>query len=584
MKEMLHKTLLGDEALRSRLLREDTVTGSEILLRTLLLEGVDCVFGYPGGAVLYIYDAMHGNEHFRHLLTRHEQGAIHAADGYARSTGRTGVCLATSGPGATNLVTGIATAYMDSVPLVVITGNVATSLIGTDSFQEADIIGITQPITKHSYFVRRVEDLARTVREAFHIAGTGRKGPVLIDIPKDVSAAETKFRYPEAIEVRGYSPSPRVDEGQIQALAYALKIAKRPLILSGAGVIHADASEELIGLAEDQQIPVTATLLGLGGFPGGHPLWLGMPGMHGTYAANRAMLDCDLLISVGARFDDRVTMRLDGFAPQAAIAHIDIDAAEIGKLVRTVLPVTGDAKEVLKRLRSSTGRQRVDRSSWLDHAARIKALHPLGYTPSDQTLKPQYVIEMISRTTDGEAIITTDVGQHQMWTAQFYRFRHPRSLLSSGGLGTMGFGFPSAIGAQIGNPGRLVISINGDGGIQMCAQELAVCAIHRIPVKIVVINNGTLGMIKQWQELIYDGRFSHIDLSGSPDFVKLAEAYGVLGLRADNPEDAERVWAKALLTPGPVLIDFIVSKDELVYPMIPQGKALSDMILGEKRP
>ncbi|RAV22415.1 biosynthetic-type acetolactate synthase large subunit [Paenibacillus contaminans] len=561
--------------------KPDRISGSDILLRTLLLEGVECVFGYPGGAVLYIYDAMHGNDKFRHVLTRHEQGAIHAADGYARSTGKTGVCIATSGPGATNLVTGIATAYMDSVPLVVITGNVATTLIGTDSFQEADIVGITQPITKHSSVVRRAEDLARTLREAFYIAGTGRKGPVLVDIPKDVSAEPADFVYPEHVAVKGYEPYPLIDQSELDALAAALEAAERPLLLAGGGVVQADASAELCRFAERQGIPVVTTLLGLGGFPSGHELWFGMPGMHGSYAANQALLQCDLLLSVGARFDDRVTMKLDGFARQAVIAHIDIDAAEIGKLVPTALPVTGDAKQVLQRLNAIAAPTSEKRAEWLDRLKQADAQFPLQYKDAEDELKPQYVIEMMSRTTNGEAFVTTDVGQHQMWTAQFFRFGKPRSLITSGGLGTMGFGFPAAIGAQIGNPDSLVISINGDGGMQMCAQELAICAIRRIPVKIAVINNRTLGMIKQWQELIYDGRFSHIDLSGSPDFVKLAEAYGVKALRAQTKREAEEAWQEALRTPGPVLIDFVVSQHELVYPMVPQGMALSDMLLGE---
>lgn len=575
---------------RERLLQPDRVTGSDILLRSLLLEGVECVFGYPGGAVLYIYDAMHGNPQFRHLLTRHEQGAIHAADGYARSTGRIGVCLATSGPGATNLVTGIATAHMDSVPLVIITGNVPTSLIGTDSFQEADIVGMTQPITKHSYMVRRVEDLARTIREAFYIAGTGRKGPVLVDIPKDISAELTEFRYPEQLPIQGYSPLPigRTElNRQIERLLDALETAQRPVLLAGGGVVAAEASEELLAFAERTGVPVTTTLLGLGGFPGGHELWLGMPGMHGTVAANRALIECDLLISAGARFDDRVTMRLDGFAAKAAIAHIDIDSAEIGKLVPTAIAVHADVRDALGAAnahlaeRRGSGTRSGGKEAWLRELQSIKRDYPLRYTDSEYPLKPQAVIEMISDTTKGEAIVTTDVGQHQMWTAQFFRFTRPRSLLTSGGLGTMGFGFPAAIGAQIGSPDRLVVSINGDGGMQMCAQELAICAISRIPVKIVVINNGTLGMIKQWQELIYDRRYSHIDLSGSPDFVKLAEAYGVKGLRAASRSEAARVWQEALATPGPVLIDFVVAKEELVYPMVPQGKRLADMIVGE---
>lgn len=573
---------------RERLLKRDRISGSEILLRTLLLEGVECVFGYPGGAVLYIYDAMHGNPDFKHILTRHEQGAIHAADGYARSTGRTGVCLATSGPGATNLITGIATAHMDSIPLVVITGNVATSLLGTDAFQEADIVGMTLPVTKHSYMVRTADELPRVLREAFHLANSGRKGPVLVDIPKDVSAEMTEFIYPEEISIRGYQPLPVVSPDQIGRLAAVLRSARKPLILAGAGIIHAGAEQALSELARHCGIPVTTTLLGIGGFPSDDPLSLGMAGMHGTVTANRALLQCDLLVAVGSRFDDRVTMRLDGFAPQAVIAHIDIDAAEIGKLVPSVISVTGDACTVLRALLdelladSGAHLHASQTASWVAELNRMKMLHPPRYREDGQELKPQYVIEMIAETTGGEAIITTDVGQHQMWTALFGRFNHPRTLITSGGLGTMGFGFPAAIGAQIGNPGRTVISINGDGGMQMCAQELAVCAIHQIPVKIVVINNRTLGMIKQWQELVYEGRHSHIDLSGSPDFVKLAEAYGITGLRAQNPEEAQRAWQLAMDTEGPVLIDFVVDRDELVYPMVPQGMALSDMMTGEE--
>lgn len=576
---------------REKLLKRDKISGSEILLRTLLLEEVECVFGYPGGSVLYIYDAMHDNPDFKHILTRHEQGAVHAADGYARATGRTGVCLATSGPGATNLVTGIATAYMDSVPLVIITGNVATGLLGTDAFQEADIVGITQPVTKHSYMVRDVGELARILREAFYLANTGRKGPVLIDIPKDVSADRTEFVYPESISVKGYNPFPSVSAENVRELAAAIREAERPLLIAGAGVIHSGAEKELAELARGFGIPVASTLLGLGSFPTNDSLALGMAGMHGTAAANRAILSCDLLISVGSRFDDRLTMRLDGFAPQAKIAHIDIDAAELGKLVQSSVSVVGDARTVLSELLAELRlcgdyalplrEERPADPAWIREIEEIKRKHPLRYADSDTSLKPQYVMELIASTTGGEAIITTDVGQHQMWAAQFGQYIRPRSLITSGGLGTMGFGFPSAIGAQIGCPDSVVVSINGDGGMQMCAQELAICAINDIPVKIAVINNRTLGMIKQWQELVHDGRHSHIDLSGSPDFVKLAEAYGIKGLRASNKEEAREAWKEALEYPGPVLIDFVVDRDELVYPMVPQGMALKDMIIGE---
>ncbi|GIQ70922.1 biosynthetic-type acetolactate synthase large subunit [Xylanibacillus composti] len=573
-------TAVLDEDLRSRLLKPDVITGSEILLRSLLLEGVDCVFGYPGGAVLYIYDAMHGNKDFNHLLTRHEQGAIHAADGYARSTGKVGVCIATSGPGATNLVTGIATAYMDSVPLVVITGNVATTAIGTDAFQEADITGITMPITKHSYLVRNVEDLPRIIHEAFHIANTGRKGPVLIDIPKDISAQKTRFEWKEEVNIRGYNPTVQPNKLQVERLVKAIEEAERPVILAGGGVVYAGAHEQLLELVNKARIPVTTTLLGLGGFPSGHELWMGMPGMHGTFTANTALQNCDLLISIGARFDDRVTMAVKGFAPKAKIAHIDVDPAEIGKTVPTAIPCVGDVKAVLELVNEKV--KPAKSAAWIDQVQTWKEEKPLRYKDSDTELKPQYVIEMIHEATKGEAIVTTDVGQHQMWAAQYYRFNHPRSWITSGGLGTMGFGFPSAIGAQMGNPDRLVVSINGDGGMQMCSQELAICAIHNIPVKIVVINNQVLGMVRQWQEIIYDNRYSHIDLAGSPDFVKLAEAYGVKGLRATNKEEARKAWQEAMNTPGPVLIDFVVRKGENVFPMVTQGNTIDQMIMGDE--
>jgi acetolactate synthase-1/2/3 large subunit len=568
------------EELIEKLLQPDLITGSEILLRSLLLEGVDCVFGYPGGAVLYIYDAMHGFDDFNHLLTRHEQGAIHAADGYARSTGKVGVCIATSGPGATNLVTGIATAYMDSVPLVVITGNVATSFIGTDAFQEADITGITMPITKHSYLVRDVNDLPRIIHEAFHIANTGRKGPVLIDIPKDVSAHKTVFQPVKQVNIRGYNPTVQPNKLQVDKLLKAIEEAERPVILAGGGVVYANASKELIEFVNKTRIPVTTTLLGLSGFPSAHELWMGMPGMHGTYTANQAIQNADLLISIGSRFDDRVTMKLDGFAPKAKkIAHIDVDPAEIGKNVKTEIPCVGDIKAVLEY--ANTKAKPAKSEAWIEEIQIKKQQYPLKYKDSDEVLKPQFVIEMINETTKGEAIVTTDVGQHQMWAAQYYKFQNPRSFVTSGGLGTMGFGFPSAIGAQKGNPDKLVVSINGDGGMQMCAQELAICAIHNIPVKVVIINNQVLGMVRQWQEIIYDNRYSHIDLAGSPDFVKLAEAYGVKGLRATNKEEARAAWQEALDTPGPVVIDFVVNKGENVFPMVTQGNTISDMLMGD---
>ncbi|MFE5320712.1 biosynthetic-type acetolactate synthase large subunit [Paenibacillus sp. NPDC056579] len=563
-----------------------TMTGSEALLRGLIKEGVECVFGYPGGNALYIYDAMTSEPEFRHILTRHEQGAVHAADGYARSTGKVGVCIATSGPGATNLITGIATAYMDSVPLVIITGNVPTTVRGTDAFQEADIVSITMPITKHSYYVDDVNELPRIIREAFYLANSGRKGPVLIDIPKDISnqlltvEGEQLFDGSTPVQIRGYEPAQRPDPEQIGKLLQAIAESEKPLILAGGGVVYANASEELLEFVKTTNIPVVTTLLGLGGFPSSHELWFGMPGHHGEYAANQAIQNADLIISIGSRFDDRVTMKLDGFAPHAKrIAHIDIDPAEIGKNVAVDIACVGDIKEVLqyanKLAQSSTFPE------WTQRLRRFRAEFPLRYNDSEHEIKPQYVIELIHKTTRGDAIITTDVGQHQMWAAQFYKFNRPRSLITSGGFGTMGFGFPSAIGAQIGNPDRLIVSINGDGGIQMCAQEMAICAIHQIPIKIVVLNNRVLGMVRQQQELMYEKRFSQIDLAGSPDFVMLADAYGIKGLRASTKAEAERVWQEAMDTPGPVLVEFEIPADENVYPMVLGGTTLDQMILGD---
>lgn len=558
---------------------EEYITGSEVLLRGLLQEGAECVFGYPGGNVLYIYDAMVHQPEFKHILTRHEQGAIHAADGYARSTGKVGVCIATSGPGATNLVTGIATAYMDSVPIVIITGNVSTTVMGTDAFQEADIHSITMPITKHSYMVRDVHDLPRIIHEAFYIANTGRKGPVLIDIPKDVTNQRMVYRPADTIQLRGYHGAPEPNPAEMDALLQAIAEARKPVIIAGGGVVYSNASKELIEFVHATRIPVTTTLLGLGGFPSDDEMWLGMLGHHGVYAANMAVQNADLIISIGSRFDDRVTMKLDGFAPQAKrIAHIDIDPAEIGKNVKTDLACIGDIKHVLAY--ANTKAQAAQTGTWLEQLQEYQIQHPLRYTDSVTEIKPQYVLEMINETTQGDAIITTDVGQHQMWTAQFYRFKHPRSLITSGGLGTMGFGLPAAIGAKVGNPDRLVISINGDGGIQMCAQEMAICAIHQIPVKIVVLNNQVLGMVKQQQELMYERRYSQIDLSGSPDFVKLAEAYGIKGLRATNKAEASEVWLEALQTTGPVLVEFVIPTNENVYPMVLAGTPLDKMILG----
>jgi acetolactate synthase-1/2/3 large subunit len=471
---------------------------------------------------------------------------------------------------------------MDSVPLVCITGNVPQQLIGTDAFQEADITGITMPITKHSYLVQDVRDLPRVVKEAFHIATTGRPGPVLIDIPKDVSNAKAPFSYPETVSIRGYQPTTNPHPLQIEKLQQAIAESKRPLILAGGGVVISGADQELIAFAERARIPVTTTLMGIGGFPGTHPLWLGMPGMHGTVAANRALLECDLLIGIGARFDDRVTMgRIDKFATGAKIVHIDIDPAEIGKNVDTYIPIVGDVKRVLETALKDLPASRSE--AWLEKLEELRRQYPLTYKQSDDTLKPQWVIQHLYETTGGDAIVTTDVGQHQMWVAQYFRFSRPRSLISSGGLGTMGFGFPAAIGAQLAYPDRTVISVTGDGGFQMTAQELAVVALANIPVKVAIINNQCLGMVRQWQEVFYQRRYSEVDLSGSPDFVKLAEAYGVKGLRARTQEEARQVWREALDHPGPVVIDFQVDPEENVYPMVAPGAGLDEMMLGDER-
>ncbi|MBN6186655.1 biosynthetic-type acetolactate synthase large subunit [Aneurinibacillus sp. BA2021] len=559
----------------------EIMSGSDMLLRSLLLEGVEYVFGYPGGAVLPIYDSLYSS-HLKHILTRHEQGAIHAADGYARATGKPGVVIATSGPGATNLVTGIATAHMDSVPLVCITGNVAQNLIGTDAFQEANITGITLPITKHNYFVRDVEDLPRVIKEAFHIATTGRPGPVLIDIPKDVNNAKAPFYYPETVKLRSYNPNVKPNHLQVDRMVKAIAEAKKPVILAGGGIVAAGAEKELLEFAEKANIPVIPTFMGLAGFPGTHPLCPGMPGMHGSYASNQALLNTDLLINMGARFDDRITMgRTKEFASQAKIVHVDIDPAEIGKNIDAYIPIVGDVKNVL--LASLPKVERADSDAWVAQIHAWGAEHPYRYQLSPEgNLKPQKAIEIMYKSTGGDAIVTTDVGQHQMWVAQYFKFKNQRSFISSGGLGTMGFGFPAAIGAQMAHPDKTVISVSGDGGFQMNLQELAVVANHNLPIKIVVINNRCLGMVRQWQELFYEHRYSQVDLSMSVDFVKLAEAYGIKGLRASNDEEAEQVWQEAMNIKGPVLVEFVVEPEENVYPMVAAGNTLDQMVLGDE--
>ncbi|MDN5366439.1 MAG: acetolactate synthase large subunit [Thermacetogenium sp.] len=553
------------------------LTGAEIVIKALEYEGVEVVFGYPGGAVIPLYDKLYDSS-LRHVLVRHEQGAAHAADGYARATGKTGVVFATSGPGATNLVTGIATAYMDSVPLVAFTGQVVLSSIGRDSFQEADITGITLPIVKHSYLVRDVNQLAATIRAAFHLAGTGRRGPVLIDLPKDVTLAQAEFSYPPQVSFRGYRPYGDCDTSQIYKAAKAIGMSRKPVIYAGGGVVASEAAEELRELAETARIPVTTTLMGKGVFPEDHPLSLGMLGMHGTVYANYAISHCDLIIACGARFDDRVTGRLDTFAPQAKIIHIDIDPAEIGKNVRVHYPLNGDVKTILRELIPRIELPQTE--EWIEQIARWKKEHPLSYRQEEGVIKPQYVIEKICELAGEEAIVTTEVGQNQMWAAQYYRVTRPRRFITSGGLGTMGYGLPAAVGAQIGCPDALIINISGDGSFQMNLQELATIVQCRLPVKIAILNNGYLGMVRQWQELFHNKRYSQTELIPVPDFVKLAEAYGIAGFRARRPEDVVPVLERGLAHPGPVLMDFVVDREENVYPMVPPGESITKMVGG----
>lgn len=562
------------------------LTGAEALLESLKHEGVDLIFGYPGGAVLPIYDALYKEKGIKHILTRHEQGAAHAADGYARASGKVGVCFATSGPGATNLTTGIATAYMDSVPLVAVTGQVATPLIGRDSFQEADVTGITQPITKHNYLVKNAEDIPRVVKEAFHIARTGRPGPVVIDIAKDAQTKKIKFKYPDTVDLPGYKPTFKGHPRQIKAAARMISLAKRPVIYAGGGVIISGATKELKDFAEKCEIPVTTTMMGLGAFPSTHPLALNMLGMHGTAYANYAVQECDLLIAIGARFDDRVTGHLPTFAPKAKHIHIDVDPAEIGKNIRVDVPIVGDAKQTLKDLiekveieKSLPAGKQGKHKAWLDQIEEWKKKYPLTYK-KDALLKPQYVVEMIYAVTDGEALICTEVGQNQMWTAQYYKFTKPRTFISSGGLGTMGYGFPAAIGVQFAKPDAIVFDIAGDGSIQMNIQEMATAVNNKLPIKIAVLDNCFLGMVRQWQELLYEKRYSQTNLCNNPDLVKIAEAYGAVGIRITRPEEVEKALKEALkIKDRPVLMDFMVHKEENVFPFVPPGQAINEMLI-----
>jgi acetolactate synthase-1/2/3 large subunit len=547
-------------------------------------EGVDVVFGFPGGAVIDIYHQL-PNYPVKHVLVRHEQGAIHAADGYARASGKVGVCLVTSGPGATNTVTGIATAYMDSIPVVIFTGQVPTPLIGNDAFQEVDIVGITRSCTKHNYLVKDVAKLAHTIKEAFYLASSGRPGPVLVDIPKDVQQAVTEYKYPKTIKMRSYNPTYEPNVKQVRKVADLIAKAKKPIIYAGGGVISSNAHEELTWLARTLKIPVTATLMGLGCFPGDDPLWLGMLGMHGTFAANHAINNADLILAIGSRFDDRVTGKISEFAKKATIVHIDVDPTSIQKNVLVHVPVVSDCRAFLLALnremapRLDEGTASPSHEKWLTQVEEWATEHPVTYSREGAAIKPQAVVETIYRLTEGKAIITTEVGQNQMWAAQFYRYHTPRTFLSSGGLGTMGYGFPAAIGAQMAFPDKLVFDVAGDGSIQMCIQELATAVCYGLPVKIVILNNGYLGMVRQWQELFYAKNYCATCLDVAPDFVKLAEAYGAAGYRVTDPADVEKTLKEAFALPRPVIVDIVVDREENVYPMVPAGKPLTEMLL-----
>jgi len=562
------------------------LTGAEIFVRCLVEEGVEYVFGYPGGAVLNLYDALYNQDRVKHVLVRHEQGATHAADGYARATGRPGVILVTSGPGATNAVTGIATAHLDSIPLVVFTGQVPTALIGNDAFQEVDAVGITRPCVKHNFLVKDVADLADTIKKAFYIATTGRPGPVVVDIPKDVTAKSTEFLYPKKVHLRSYSPVTRGHPLQIKKAVDLMLSARRPVLYTGGGVILGNAASQLTELTRMLGFPITNTLMGLGGYPGTDPLFLGMLGMHGTYEANLAMHHCDVLIAVGARFDDRVTGNIDKFCPQAKIVHIDVDPSSISKNVKVDVPIVGYCDQVLAEMIHlvRAGHARPDTealSQWWKQINEWRAVDCLKYDQNaTAVIKPQYVLEKLYELTNGQAFVTSDVGQHQMWTAQFYKFDRPRRWINSGGLGTMGFGLPAAIGVQLAYPDETVVCITGEGSIQMCIQELATAKQCHTPIKIITLNNGYLGMVRQWQEFFYGNRYSQSYLESLPDFVKLAEAYGHVGMQITRPQDVEGALREALaMKDRLVFMDFLTDKTENVYPMIPAGAGQNEMLL-----
>ncbi len=565
------------------------LTGAEIFVRALKDEGVEYVFGYPGGAVLHIYDALYKQEAVQHILVRHEQGAAHAADGYARSTGRPGVVLVTSGPGATNALTGIATAYMDSIPLVVFTGQVMTYLIGDDAFQEVDAVGITRPCVKHNFLVKNVQDLAITIKKAFHIASTGRPGPVVVDIPKDVTAQRTEYVYPKRIVMRSYTPAREIDLGQVAQAAKLLLEARRPIVYAGGGVILANASKVLTEFVRLLGCPCTNTLMGLGAFPASDPQFLGMLGMHGTYEANMAMHECDVMLAIGARFDDRVTGDLDKFAPNAQIIHVDVDPASISKNVAVEIAIVGDAGQVLKefvKAVKSLGRQpdKAAVAAWWRRIDEWRSIECLRYDRASQLIKPQFVVEKLYEITKGEAFVTSDVGQHQMWAAQFYKFDSPRHWINSGGLGTMGFGLPAAMGVQIAHPGKPVACVTGEASVQMCIQELSTCKQYDLPIKVVNLNNRYMGMVRQWQEFIYQGRYSHSYMDALPDFVKLAESYGHVGMLIDKPADVEGALREAFaMKDRLVFMDFITDQTENVYPMIEAGKGHHEMRLSPEQ-
>ncbi|HHJ63955.1 MAG TPA: biosynthetic-type acetolactate synthase large subunit [Aquifex aeolicus] len=568
--------------------------GADLVIETLKEEGVEVIFGLPGGAIMEVYDALYRDGGIKHILARHEQGAGHMAEGYARATGKVGVAMTTSGPGATNIVTPIADAYMDSVPIVVLTGQVPTHMIGNDAFQEVDIVGITRPITKHSFLVRNIDELPLIIRKAFYIARTGRPGPVLVDIPKDVTQQMAEAKIPSLDEVRralpGYKPHVEGNVQQIRKAVQLMLSARKPVLYVGGGAVNAEAQEELVELAELLKIPVTTTTQGKGAFPENHPLSLRMLGMHGTYYANMAVYNSDLLIAVGARFDDRVTGKIDEFAPDAKIVHIDIDPASISKNIVVDIPIVGDVKIVLRKILNELKRRNAkllhpeDREKWLEQIEKWKKLHPLTYKNSRKVIKPQFVIEQIYEVTGGEAIIVPGVGQHQMWAAMFYRYSFPRQFLSSGGLGTMGFGLPAGIGAKVGRPDREVFVIDGDGSFVMTMQEIVTAVQYRIPVRVAIINNAYLGMVRQWQELFYDKRYSEVDLEVQPDFVALAEAMGAVGFRAEKPSEVKEILREALrVEDRPVVMDFVVDREENVLPMVPPGKSYRDMIVEDGR-